>query len=67
MENYFAVGDFIHVNDEDLGINRYSRVIVFKRNILRPYVYELNIADGVKKDRAVKILQDIKRIDNKIK
>lgn len=67
MDNYFAVGDYIHINDEDLGINRYSRVVGFKRNILKPYQYDLSIADSLKKATIVKILTDIKRIDIKIK
>lgn len=67
MDNYFAVGDYIHINDEDLGINRYSRVVGFKRNILKPYQYDLSIADSLKKDRIIKLLTDVKRIDIKIK
>lgn len=67
MENYFAVGDYINLKDDDLAINRYSRVVGFKRNILKPYQYDLSIADSLKKDRIIKLLTDVKRIDIKLK
>lgn len=65
--NYFNVGDFIHIKDNDLGINRYSRILGFQRNILKPTQYKLSIGDAIKKDRLVTLLKDVKRIDNKIK
>lgn len=67
MDNYFNVGDYVNVKDDDLQVNRFSRVLSFKRNILKPYQYSLVIGDAIKKDRLVTLIKDVKRIDTKVK
>jgi hypothetical protein len=67
MLNYFAVGDYIHLVDPDFQLNRYSRILGFERNILRPYQYKLTVGDAISKERVIELIKDVKRIDIKIK
>lgn len=66
MANYFTCGDYIHLVDPDFGLNRYSRILGFERNILKPFQYKLSIGDALEKKRVIELIKDVKRIDIKL-
>lgn len=43
--NFFAPGDFLHVVDADIDVDKAIRIKSFVRNILDPYDYTLTISD----------------------
>ena len=43
--NFFAPGDYIHVKDADIDVDKAIRIKSFTRNILDPYDYTLTISD----------------------
>lgn len=43
--DFFAPGDYIHVKDEDIEVDKAIRIKSFVRNILDPYDYTLTISD----------------------
>lgn len=45
VTNFFAPGDFLHVVDADIGVDKAIRIKSFVRNILDPYDYTLTISD----------------------
>lgn len=45
--DFFAPGDYIHVKDEDIDVDKAIRIKSFARNILDPYEYTLTISDTV--------------------
>ncbi|MDQ6481601.1 hypothetical protein [Dyadobacter sp. LHD-138] len=53
--NVFSIGDYIQIKDDDLNIDKSSRVISLRRDILRPYKYSLTIDDTYQ----VSIIQNI--------
>ena len=67
MENFFEARDYIHINDEDLNVNRYSRILAFERDMLNPYLYDLEIGDALEKNRVIELVKDVRRIDIKVK
>lgn len=62
--NYFNVGDYIHVKDTDLQVDRYSRVLSFQRNVLKPLQYKLQIGDAIEKGRLLTLIKDVKKLKN---
>ncbi|MCZ2480002.1 phage tail protein [Aquirufa nivalisilvae] len=44
--NYYWVGDYVSIKDDDLLIDKSSRVISFVRDLMNPFRYTLNIADS---------------------
>ena len=45
--NVFAPGDYLHVVDKDIDVDKAIRIKSFVRNILDPYEYTLTISDTV--------------------
>jgi hypothetical protein len=61
--NLFAVGDYIPVEDEDLGVEKSIRITGFKRDLLQPYKYTLTIGDSVTKTTITRLISDVKEIN----
>lgn len=47
ITNVFTPGDYLHVVDKDIDVNKAIRIKSFVRNILDPYEYTLTISDTV--------------------
>lgn len=45
LTNFFLLGDFLEIKDDDLAINKASRIVGYRRDLIRPYKYSLDIAD----------------------
>lgn len=65
--NLFAVGDYIPIEDEDIGVEKSVRITGFTRDLLQPYKYSLTLADSVTKSTYTRIISDLKEIDEIIK
>ena len=57
---FFKIGDYIHLKDEDLNINKESRIISLTRDLLNPFKYTLDIADTYEVSFTISVLNDIK-------
>lgn len=64
--NLFAVGDYIPVEDEDIGVNKSVRITAFTRNLLREYKYNITLGDSVTKTTITRVIEDLQKIDNVI-
>ena len=60
------VGDYIHIIDEEIGVDKEVRIIEINRNILRPHAYEITLSDTVTKSTTVRILNEIRDIQDAI-
>jgi len=61
--NLFAVGDYIPVEDSDLGLAKSIRIISFTRDILKPYNYTITLGDTVTKTTITRVISDLTEID----
>ena len=64
--NLFAVGDYIPVEDEDIGVNKSIRITAFTRDLLREYKYNITLGDSVTKTTITRVIEDLQKIDNVI-
>ena len=64
--NLFAVGDYIPVEDEDIGVNKSVRIMAFTRDLLREYKYNITLGDSVTKTTITRVIEDLQKIDNVI-
>lgn len=64
--NLFAVGDYIPVEDEDIGVNKSVRITAFMRDLLREYKYNITLGDSVTKTTITRVIEDLQKIDNVI-
>lgn len=64
--NLFAVGDYIPVEDEDIGVNKSVRIKAFTRDLLREYKYNITLGDSVTKTTITRVIEDLQKIDNVI-
>lgn len=62
--NLFAVGDYIPVEDEDIGVNKSVRITAFTRDLLREYKYNITLGDSVTKTTTTRVIEDLQKIDN---
>lgn len=61
--NLFAVGDYIPVEDTDIGVNKSIRITGFTRDLLKPYKYSLTLGDSVTQSTYTRIISDLTEID----
>lgn len=64
--NLFAVGDYIPVEDEDIGVNKSVRITAFTRDLLQEYKYSIILGDSVTKTTITRVIEDLQKIDNVI-
>lgn len=64
--NLFAVGDYIPVEDEDIGVNKSVRITAFTRDLLQEYKYNITLGDSVTKTTITRVIEDLQKIDNVI-
>lgn len=60
------VGDFIHIIDEEIGVDKEIRITAITRDLLRLHSYELTLSDTVVKTSTVKIINEIKDLQDVI-
>lgn len=60
------VGDYIHIIDKEIGVDKEVRITAITRDLLRPHSYELTLSDTVTKSSIVKIINDISDIQDAI-
>ncbi|MCF2498410.1 phage tail protein [Dyadobacter chenhuakuii] len=65
--NFYSIGDYLHILDNDLAIDKSSRIIGMRRDVLRPYKYELTIDDTYQVSTIIQIIDKIKDTDKIIK
>lgn len=61
--NIFMVGDYIHVVDDDLNVDKSIRITGFTRDLINEYKYKLTIADTVEQSIYNRIISDLIDID----
>jgi hypothetical protein len=61
--NLFAVGDYIPIEDADIGVNKSVRITGFTRDLLKPYNYAITLGDAVTKSAYVRQIADQRETD----
>jgi hypothetical protein len=54
--NLFAVGDYIPIQDTDIGVDKSVRITGFTRDLLKPYKYAITLADTATKSAYVRMV-----------
>jgi len=65
--NVFEIGDYVKVIDTDFAIDKSSRIIGLRRDILKPYKYNLTLDDTYQTVTIVEIINKIRDTDKIIK
>lgn len=62
--NVFAPGDYLHIVDDDIDVDKSVRIKSFTRNILDPYDYTLTISDITANTQIInRVISDLVDID----
>lgn len=64
--NLFAVGDYIPVEDTDIGVSKSVRITAFTRDLLQDYKYSITLGDSATKTTLTRVIEDLQKIDNVI-
>lgn len=64
IANVFTPGDYLHIIDKEIGVDKSIRIKSFVRDVLLPYSYSLTIADDVT-DASItnRVVSDLNTID----
>jgi hypothetical protein len=54
----FVVGDYIPIQDTDIGVDKSVRITGFTRDLLKPYKYAITLGDAVTKSTLTRIIAD---------
>lgn len=65
--NFYGIGDYVHILDPDLAIDKSSRIIGLRRDILHPYRYQLTIDDTYQVSIIQEVIEKVKDTDKIIK
>lgn len=60
------VGDFIRIVDEGVGVDKEVRITRIERDLLKKHSYNITLADTVQKSNAVRVINEIKDINDVI-
>lgn len=60
------VGDYINIEDEDIGVNKAVRIVRLERNLLKRHAYDITLSDTVTKSTTVRVLNEIDDINEVI-
>ena len=63
---FLHVGDYIHIVDKEIGVDKEIRITAITRDLLRPHTYELTLSDTVVKSSIVKVINNIQDIQDAI-
>lgn len=66
VTNVFQPGDYLHIVDNDIDVDKSVRIQSLERNILDPYDYTLTISDTVKTTVTNRVISDLIDIDKVI-
>ena len=66
VTNVFQPGDYLHIVDGDIGVDKSVRIRSLERNILDPYEYDLTISDTVTTNVTNRVISDLVEIDKVI-
>jgi hypothetical protein len=61
--NLFAVGDYIHVQDSDISVDKSIRITAYTRDLLRTYKYSITLGESVTKSIITRLIAEQKGID----
>ena len=62
--NVFMPGDYIHIVDDDIGVDKMIRTTAIERDLLDEYNYTLTISDIATTQIATRVIQGLTEIDN---
>lgn len=57
---FFRIGDYVHLVDRELNIDKHSRIINLTRDLLNPFDFKIDIADTYEISFTQSVLQDIR-------
>lgn len=60
------VGDYIPIEDEEIGVNKAVRIVEINRDLLKRHTYEITLSDTVTKSTTVRVLNEIENINEVI-
>ncbi len=60
------VGDYIPVEDEEIGVKKAVRIVEINRDLLKRHTYEITLSDTVTKSTTVRVLNEIEEINEVI-
>lgn len=60
------VGDFIPIEDEQIGVNKAVRITQIERNLLKPHSYDITLSDTITKTTTVRVWNELQEINEVI-
>lgn len=67
IETIFHVGDFIHIIDEQVGVDKEVRIVSLERNCLKLHTYDITLSDTVQRSTTVKVINDVEALNEVIR
>lgn len=56
------IGDYIHIIDRQIGVDKEVRITRIERNLLQPHSYTLQLADTVTKTTSIRVLNELQNL-----
>ncbi len=56
------VGDYIHIIDTQIGVNKEVRITRIERDLLKPHTYTVQLADTITKATTIRVLNELQEL-----
>lgn len=60
------VGDYINIEDEQIGVNKAVRITQIERDLLKRHSYDITLSDTVTQTTTVRVLNDLQNLNEAI-
>lgn len=57
------VGDYLHIVDEQIGVDKEIRITQIERDLLKPHAYTIQVSDTLTKTTTVRVLNDLQNLN----
>lgn len=56
------VGDYLHIIDEQIGVNKEIRITQIERDLLKPHSYTIQVSDTITKTTTVRVINELQNL-----
>lgn len=57
------VGDYLHIIDEQIGVNKEIRITQIERDLLKPHSYTIQVSDTITKTTTVRVINELQNLN----
>ena len=67
QQTIFNVGDYIKIEDTEVGVNKEVRIVQIERDCLKQHSYDITLSDTIQRSTTVRVINELENINEIIR